>query len=219
MRGFAVRAAGLFAGILFMFGAAALGAEETIPLWGIVPKEDANLPAGGKIVALEGVTGDVQHRFVVEGLKITQPVIVMLTATNEGDDLQLQIAKYGFDHPERTGSTKDERSQIFRFRTEGDLKIAVSAAKAGMPYQLLVWTGDPIQPLLDPVLVPPAEYTPVAAVAKTSTTASAGIVANTPPPAAVASSSFGSPVLWVIAGLLFAIVALLAIVVLRRRPA
>jgi hypothetical protein len=214
----AVRALGLFTAFLVFSSAAAMGAEETIPLWGITPEADSNLPAGGKIAAFEGVTSDAQHRFVVQDLKITQPVLVMLTARNEGDDLQLQLAKYSFDRPERTGSTKAERSQIFRIRTEGDLKIAVSGPQAGMPYQLLVWTGDSIQPPFDPVLVPPAEYQLLAATAKTP--AGGGAPAAALPAAAAAPVSAGtSPVLWVIAGLLFLIVALLAVVVLKRKAA
>lgn len=205
------RLAPFLAVALFAIPAAAFAADEPIPLWGIEPKEDPSLEAGGKIVALEGKTDTVAHRFVVQGLKITEPVSVMVTATNPGDDLQVQLAKYSFDHPDRSGSTKTDRSQLFRLRTEGDLKISISGPQAGMPYQLLVWKGDQIQPPLDPVLLPPAEYARLAPVS------TKGAAAPLSPAVAVTSST--SPVLWVIAGLLFVVVALLAVMVLRRRQA
>ncbi|HXI11106.1 MAG TPA: hypothetical protein VNM92_00465 [Thermoanaerobaculia bacterium] len=201
--------------VVFAMAAAAFGQEE-IPLWGIEPVEDPDLPAGGKVMAFDGQTDAVPHHFVVGELKVNQPVSVMVSATNPGDDLKVELSKYSFDQPEASGSTKADGSALFQTRTEGDLKISVSGAAAGMPYRLLVWTGEPIQPPMDPGLVPPAEYARLTQ-GKTggSVTGQAGSIATT----TTTSSTAGSPVLWVIAALLFVAVALLAVVVLRRRPA
>ena len=175
------------------------------PVWTVVPAPDPGV-ASGKIAAGEGSTDEQPHKFVVERLQVTQPVTIALIARNRGDDLKLKLAKYTLDTPDREGSTQADGYISFRVRTEGDLHFSITGPP-NVPYQYFVWVGDPVQPPVDPVLLPPAEYHRVAR--------------NDSAPAAQNASATGNlvvrPALWLIAALLGVIAALLGGLLLKRR--
>lgn len=163
----------------------------------IVPKQDPRVP-NGKVMALQGTVGQGGEKFIIEGLGILQPVEVTLISKDPNADLTLQLCKFDWKKPERSGSTKGTGIQTFKIRTEGDLKIFVAAAQGENPYQLAVWVGDEVRPGIRPAFIPKDEYKKLKGGMGTG-------------------SGFGSPVLWIIAFLLAAILVVLIVFLKRGR--
>lgn len=159
----------------------------------IEPK--ANPAAGpGKMAAYQGTVGSQGEKFILENLSILQPVEITLISKDTESDLTLQLCKFDWKKPERSGSTKGTGNQTLKIRTQGDLKIFVSSPQGEKPYQLAVWVGDEMKPNMKAAFVPKGEY-------KKLKGGSAGT-----------AGGFGSPVLWIIAGLLAAILVVLILV-------
>lgn len=177
---------------IIVFFSAGLCAEE----FRIVPKEDPDVP-GGRIAVLQGNVDTKGEKFIVENLRILQPVEVTLLSKDPDADLTLQLCKLDWKKPERSGSTKGEGIRTFRIRTEGDLKIFVASARGENPAQLVVWVGDKIQPEMRPAFIPKDQF-------KKAKGGSPG-----------AAAGFASPVLWIIALLLGAILVVLIIFLKR----
>lgn len=175
-------------------GSAAAQMEDQSALH-LTPQPEPDLPAG-KYSFAEGTVGGEPHRFYLTNLSVLQPVTVTLIARSPGDTIDLALAKYRYDEPERTARTDAEGVVYERLRTEGELKIEVRADGDPKPYLLSVWVGEAVQPDLPPVLVPASEVE------------GAGVGGGL--------KLGGSLVLWVIAALLLAILALLAKIVLSK---
>jgi hypothetical protein len=156
------------------------------------PKKMAGVDEG-KAVVVKGEAGLKAHRFGVEQLTYMMPVAVAVRPVNRGDEVGLKITKYAWNRPLRAGQTSGDILR-YVFRTEGEFQVAVDAKKPGTPYRLLVWVGDETKPAFAPVVVKASEFEDAQ------------------------SGATGSIVLWVIAGALIVIGALLAALVLRRRP-
>lgn len=186
----------LAAVFLFVFLSAGLCAEE----FRIVPKEDPEAP-GGKIAVLQGNVDTKGEKFVIENLSILQPVEVTLLSKDPDADLTLQLCKLDWKKPERSGSTKGTGSRTFRIRTEGDLKIFVASARGENPGQLVVWVGDKVQPEMRPAFIPKDQFKKAKGGSPS------------------AAAGFASPVLWVIALLLAAILVVLIIFLKRGKKA
>lgn len=148
----------------------------------------------GKAVVVKGGAGPQAHRFGVDKITYQMPVVVALRPVNKGDQVALKLTKYAWNQPLREGETNGDVLR-YAFRTEGEFQISVSATKPDTPYRLLVWVGDEVKPTLRPVVVKASEFQ-----------------GDAP-----SNASSGGVVLWVIAGALIAIVALLAVIVLRRK--
>jgi hypothetical protein len=147
----------------------------------------------GRAVVVKGKAGPDGHRFLVDKLTMMMPVTIALRPTRDGDALDLQLSKYAWNQPLRQGETTGDVLK-FHIRTESEFQITVSAREAGTPYRLLVWVGDEVKPEMRPVVVKASEFEG-------------------------GTRDWGSLVLWVIAGLLLVGIALLAVVVLRRKRA
>lgn len=186
-----------FAGLLacaLLAPAAVFAADPPAPnIIRLEPKPMEGLRAG-RAVVVKGKAGPDGHRFLVEGLTAMMPVTVLLRPVRKGDDLRLQLSKYAWNQPLREGETEGEILK-FKIRTEGEFQATVTAPEAGTAYRLLVWVGDEAKPEMRPVVVKASEFE-----------------------APGEGGGFGSPVLWVIAGLLAVGIVLLAILVLRRKP-
>jgi hypothetical protein len=146
----------------------------------------------GKGVVVKGAAGPQAHRFGLDKITYLMPVVVALRPVNKGDEVGLKLTKYAWNQPLRNGSTSGDVLS-YAFRTEGEFQIAVDSKKPGTPYRLFVWVGDEVKPEFTPVVVKASEFD------------------------GPKSSLPGGVVLWVIAGALVAIVALLAVLVLRRK--
>lgn len=143
----------------------------------------------GKVAAVEGTAGPRGQKLAVADLSVLQPVEVTLFAVDEHEDLRLDLSKFILDAPARTLSTKGTGYATARFRTQGDLQLTVTSPGGPRPYRLLVWAGDEAPP---PV---PSLFAATDATGK---------------------GSDGPPMMWIIAGLLAVIAALLGVIVLKR---
>ncbi|MGH8177681.1 MAG: hypothetical protein ACREV5_15605 [Steroidobacter sp.] len=154
------------------------------------PKKMAGVEQG-KAVVVKGKAGPQPHRFGLEKLTYMMPVAVAVRPVNKGDEVGLKVTKYAWNQPLREGATNGDILR-YVFRTEGEFQVAVEAKKAGTPYRLMVWVGDETKPEFAPVVVKASEYQGE-------------------------TRKEGGMVLWVIAGALIIIVALLGALVLRRK--
>jgi hypothetical protein len=154
----------------------------------------------GKISMAEGTAGPDGVKFAAENISILQPIVVTVLAKSPDDDVRVGLSKYRYDQFDRTGSTKGKGIYTTRLRTQGDLKVVVSAPTP-TPFQLVVWAGDEVQREMKPVVV--------ADRAMVTGQKSAG----------GGTAGGGSMVMWVIAVALLAIVGLLATMVLRGKRA
>lgn len=145
----------------------------------------------GKTAVVKGEAGQTPHRFLVDGVNMNTPMVVLVRPVREDDEVSVRLTKYAWNQPLRDGTAKGE-PLAFKFRTEGEFQIAVTADKP-TPYRLLVWAGEEVKPELRPVVLKASEY-------------------------AGASSGTGvSPVMWLIAAALVAIAILLGVLVMRRK--
>ena len=168
------------------------GASAQDQVFRLEPRKVSDIPEG-KAVLINGKAGPKAHRFLLDGLTVYTPVVVTLRPVRKGDDVRLKIGKVSWEESLRSGSTRDGQVS-FKFRTEGEFLISVDAAKADLPYKLLVWVGDEVKVAPPPAVVPKSQL---------EKEQKAGLP--------------GGPVLWVIAAALIGIFVLLLVVVLRRK--
>ena len=182
--------------LVILLSLAPLRADEAgSRIYRLEPKTRAGLEHG-KAVIVRGESTPQGHRYFLEGLNMLTPVSVTLVAKRPGDDVQLAITKLSWAKAERVGSTGKEGIISFRFRTQGEFQMTVSAQGEPKPYQLVAWVGDEVKPEFTPVVVKQSEYK-----------------------AGKGEGGMRGGPLWVIAGLLAIIAALLALLALRRKRA
>lgn len=145
----------------------------------------------GKAVVVKGKAGPDAHRFLIEGLSFMNPVGVAIRPVERGKRVELAVTKFAWDRPLRNGGTDGDILR-YGFRTEGEFQISVSAADPGTEYRLMVWVGDETKPDFAPVIVKASEFEG-------------------------GGTDWGSLVLWVIAGALILLVALVAFIAFRRK--
>ncbi|GAB3344205.1 hypothetical protein [Marilutibacter aestuarii] len=145
----------------------------------------------GKAVVVKGRAGRTPQRFLLEGISYMNPVGVVLRPVEAGDEVALSITKYAWNQPLREGST-DEAPLRFLFRTEGEFQVSVSADAADTPYRLLVWVGEETQPDFAPVVVDASTFD---------------------------GGGGGFPWTWAVIGLLVLAVAVMAVLMMRRKRA
>jgi hypothetical protein len=189
----------LFAGLAAL--AAAQNAQDPTPPSAFALKPEASKDiACGKITAVQSEIGTEPERYVLENLTILQPVHLIVRTKKAGENLKVQLSKHIWDQVEQEGSTADTGSAVFKFRTEGDMKIKVTSDDGQSHiYQIICWVGDAEKPSLK------SPFVSMAAFKKNAPAGSGGFAA--------------SPVLWAIVGLLGAIVVLLAIIALKKKRA
>lgn len=176
-------------------------AAENFTSYKLQLQTDPQFP-GGKIRAIEGKAGQPGDHFFIEQVGILQPIAITLVAMNKGDAIDLVLGQDRWDEAIETHSTGDKGEVTVKLRTQGELKITVTAKGEAKPYRLLVWVGDEVkQVALAPVLTPMKDYK-----AKNPN--------GPPPPPGVAKGT--SPVLYVIAGALV-VIAVLLVLLLRKR--
>jgi hypothetical protein len=114
------------------------GAEESVPQLELAPDPSVS---SGQIAAVQGTVGAEGVRYTVASLSILQPVVVMLYAAEETDDLTLSLFKSNWTEPRRRVDAWIGVAE-FTVRTEGGLRIDVRGSSAPKPYALVVWAGD-----------------------------------------------------------------------------
>ena len=183
------------------------GAKKGPPVHRIIVKDEPRLN-GLKFAAVEGKADARGYRFLVPSLDVMQPVGVLLVALDGGNDLELALFKDDFEKPVKQATTNDRSTARFQIRTMGPLRIKVSSTSGVKRYQLLVVVGKETKPAV------PSLYVPVS-MAGTPIAANAAAATNTSDSASRASGG-SSMVMWIIAGSLVLIVAMLGLMLLRK---
>ncbi|MBB1061221.1 hypothetical protein [Marilutibacter spongiae] len=176
------------ASLLAMLAGLAVAQEAGKPMTiRLEPKALAGVDTG-KAVVVKGRAGRTPQRFLLEGISYMNPVGVVLRPVEAGDEVALSITKYAWNQPLREGST-DEAPLRFLFRTEGEFQVSVSADEADTPYRLLVWVGEETKPDFAPVVVDASAF----------------------------DGGGGFPWTWAVIGLLVLAVAVMAVLMMRRK--
>jgi hypothetical protein len=131
------------------------GADESVPQLELAADPSVS---SGQIAAVQGTVGAEGVRYTVASLSILQPVVVMLYAAEESDDLTLSLFKSNWTEPRRSASTRGSGVAEFTIRTEGGLRIEVRGSSQPKPYALVVWAGDEMRRPMRDVLVTYDEF-------------------------------------------------------------
>ena len=107
----------------------------------------------GRVAAVQGTVGPDGLRFVVGELSILQPIVVMLLASEESDDLTLSLFKKDWTNVRRTASTRGRGIARVEFKTQGGVNIMLRGASVETPFALLVWAGEEMRPAMSDVVV------------------------------------------------------------------
>jgi hypothetical protein len=111
----------------------------------MIPFKNGRALAGGKVTYAEGTAGAMREdRFGLEGLAVTQPVVVSVLPKDPKVKLVLSAGK-GPKVAGKTATSTAEGPATLTFRAQGDARIVVRAESGQTPYQLMVWTGPEIR--------------------------------------------------------------------------
>jgi hypothetical protein len=145
----AIRTHFLTSALGIVFAACAV-AQDSTKIRALDLNQDPVIKAG-KIATAQGVVDQSGIRFSVKGLTIRQPVIIAVRSDNFTRRLHLELSKYSWDQPERSGETSADGISSFVIKTEGDLNISVKSETGSAGYSLVVWAGDEVlQPIPSP---------------------------------------------------------------------
>lgn len=124
----------------------------------------------GRVAAVRGTAQGLGHFFRVNDLSVVEPVSVTVFASNKDDDLLLGLFKEEwtstselqrmFAHDAiRVDSTKGKGHHSFTFHVQGDVGIRVEpASDEAAAYELVVWVGAEQRPKLAPKVVSRREF-------------------------------------------------------------
>ena len=117
----------------------------------------------GRLGAVQGTADKTGHRFLVEDLTIGQGVAVVLFAQDKNRKMRLQLFKFKWDSPERSGETDSQGKVEFDLKTEGEMKVLVTSEN-GTPgdYVLVVLVVDELPPATVPSIFVPMPKQPSA---------------------------------------------------------
>ena len=198
--------AGLFAPALAAFAQPAdVPGDEVKPVK-LQYEEAAGKP--GRWAEVEFTTGEDPARYYVRGTDVSAPFSVQVIAADTKRPLQVTLHRQSWGRAEETGSTGSKGLYAFEGRAYGDVGVQL-VSSSGTPAKgtVIFWQGAPAAPSMAKIYAPPEA---------SAAQAEAG---SAPAGTSAASGKSGggtSFILYVIAGLLTAIAALLAFVVLRR---
>ena len=147
----------LLAGLLCAALSTAASADTPIPVYKLDLRKVPDIPEGDAAL-VKGEAGSVPDRFFAENLYMLKPVSVTVRAVNAGDVINVKLTKEKWDDVLREGSTGAESQINFKFRTQGQFQISITAPKPNTPYKMVVWVGPDIVPKSRPVFVPKSEY-------------------------------------------------------------
>lgn len=180
--------------------------------------------AHGKAALYHGEVSEQGHGFALAGLSMMQPIGVTVLADPD-EPVTLTIGKE-WALADRTASTDAAGHATELFRTDDLVQLRVHAPGAAAPrrYDLVIWVGDERTDYPD--MPSPVDFGRPEEAAKPPSPAPEAT--PTPAPAAPPPTSPSAPpsppsanslhlVLWVIAGLLAALVAIAGVAVFRRR--
>jgi hypothetical protein len=149
------------AGLLAAFALAPAGAlaqsPEQIPVYRLDLRKVEDIPQG--VAALvAGDAGSRPDRFFVDNLYMLKPVSVTVRAVNPGDAVNVKLTKEKWEDVLREGTTGAQNQVNFKFRTQGQFQISITADKPNTPYKMVVWVGPDLVPKSKPVFVSPSEF-------------------------------------------------------------
>lgn len=141
--------------LLLLVAPLAAAAEE--PAYSLDLKPAPGLP-NGRVAALKAVATPVPDKFFIPNVFVLQPVVVTVFSENPADVVKVRLGKDRWDESLMEGATGPDGKAILRLRTQGEVRISVSAAEGRKPYKLLVWVGDEVKVVPEPAVMGMTEY-------------------------------------------------------------
>ncbi len=112
----------------------------------------------GNAAAARGTATPKGDRFFVPNVFVLQPVVVTVFAKKPGDAIKVRLGKDRWDETLLEGITGADGKAILKFRTQGEVRITVSADAPAKPYSLLVWVGDEVKVEPESAIMPMSTY-------------------------------------------------------------
>ena len=205
--------------------------EPPFPVHEVKLQKKPNLAPTGTVALYEGTVDEIGLGYRLSNTSMLMPVSVTVASlSNVG--VRVTIGKSWTD-AERTFEATGDKVVTERYRTDDVSQIKVaSMSKDTARFVLMIWVGDErtdYHDVTSPLDLGQPERVRVGASGSTSPTGGSGSSTKPPeapaPPAAPAHTpsspastggESGSPVLWIIAGLL-GVIVILGVVALRRR--
>jgi hypothetical protein len=125
-------------------------------IYRLEPKVLTSVP-GGKIAVVAGKATSKPYRFFLDNLNMLIPVSVVLIPETPGERVDIAIGKDGRQAPDRADDTR-KGPVNFRFRTQGEFQIAVTAVDKPTDYRLVIWVGEEVKPDFAPIVVKRSEF-------------------------------------------------------------
>jgi hypothetical protein len=127
------------------------------PAYRLDLKPAKGLP-NGRVAALKAVATPRPDKFFIENAFVLQPVVVSLFSENPADVVKIRLGKDRWDEALVEGATGPDGKAILKLRTQGEVRISVSADEGHKPYKLLVWVGDEVKVVPEPAVMSMTEY-------------------------------------------------------------
>jgi len=136
-----------------VLGRGAFADDADAPAFKLELKPQPGLP-NGKVATIQGTGGLPGDKFFIESVGVLQPVVITLIAKKKGDVLHLVTGKQRWDETIDKADTGADGQVTIKLRTQGEVRMTVSADGDPKPYYLVVWAGDEVKPDFAPVFTP-----------------------------------------------------------------
>lgn len=112
----------------------------------------------GKVAALKAVATPVADKYFIPNVFVLQPVVVTVIADNPAEPVKVRLGKDRWDESLMNAVTGPDGKAIMKLRTQGEVRISVSADAGRRPYKLLAWVGDEVKAVPEPAVTSMTEY-------------------------------------------------------------
>ena len=111
-------------------------------------------PKGGKSGFVTGTATPSGSYLKLESLWATQPVKLIVMAEDKNHDIQVELYRYHWGKPLRSGSTAESGSCGFSFTHQGDVFIKIISPDGPAKVRAAVALDDEAAPQMKPILIP-----------------------------------------------------------------
>jgi hypothetical protein len=112
----------------------------------------------GRVAAAKAIATPKADRFFIPNVFVLQPVVVSVFADNPAQPVKVTLGKDRWDESLMSAVTGADGKAILKLRTQGEVRISVSAESGRRPYKMLAWVGDEVKVVPESAVMPMSEY-------------------------------------------------------------
>lgn len=131
------------------------GAEA--PAFKLELKPAKGLP-NGNVAALKAIATPVADKYYIPNVFVLQPVVVTVIAANPAEPVKVRLGKDRWDESLMDAVTGPDGKAIIKLRTQGEVRISVSADAGRRPYKMLAWVGDEVKVVPESAVMSMTEF-------------------------------------------------------------